>query len=167
MVVNENIGCYYHEMLKKVSQVPALYTTVDIFVNQLFMMFAINYSSRTIWLSSTSIILFLFRPLFGKNGLMVFQNGFLLSEIILTLISLKYFSLVWRSNLTQKFLCFFQLSQFPSDLCLLKLFLSLDPSIIAFLRDLVIKTLLLKRRTFTLTGAILFKTSRKTAWKVE
>ena len=106
MVVNENIGCYYHEMLKKVSQVPALYTTVDIFVNQLFMMFAINYSSRTIWLSSTSIILFLFRPLFGKNGLMVFQNGFLLSEIILTLISLKYFSLVWRSNLTQKFLCF-------------------------------------------------------------
>ena len=106
MVANENIGCYYHEMLKKVSQVLALYTTVVIFVNQLFMMFAINYSSHTISLSSANIILFLFRPLFGKNGLMVFQNGFLLSEIILTLISLKYFFLVWRSNLTQKLLCF-------------------------------------------------------------
>ena len=27
MVVNENVGCYFHEMLKKVSQVHALYTT--------------------------------------------------------------------------------------------------------------------------------------------
>ena len=50
---------------------------------------------------------------------------------------------------------------------LLKSFLSLDLGIIAFLRELVIKTLMLKRRTFTLTRAILFKISRKTAWKVE
>ena len=27
MVVNENIGCHFHEMLKKVSQMHALYTT--------------------------------------------------------------------------------------------------------------------------------------------
>ena len=79
-----------------------------------------------------------------------------MSEILFTLISLKYFSLVWRSNLTQKF-------QFSSDLCLLKIFLSLDLSIIAFLRDLVKETLLLKRRTFTLIGAILLKICRITA----
>ena len=77
-----------------------------------------------------------------------------MSEILFTLISLKYFSLVWRSNLTQKF-------QFSSDLCLLKIFLSLDLSIIAFLRDLVKETLLLKRRT--LIGAILLKICRITA----
>ena len=60
-----------------------------------------------------------------------------------------------------------RLSQFSSDLCFLKLFLSLDLSITAFLRDLVITALLLKRRTFTLTGAILFRISMNTAWKVE
>ena len=101
-----------------------------------------------------------------KNGFMVIQN-FLLSEILLTLITLKYFSLVQRTNLTQKFLCFLDLSQFSSDLFLLKLYLSLELSVIAFLGDLVIKALLSKRKIFTLTSAILFKSSRKIAWKVD
>ena len=46
---------------------------------------------------------------------------------------------------------------------LLKLFLSLDLKIIVFLRDLVIKALLLICRTFTLTGEIFFEIFRKTA----
>ena len=65
------------------------------------MMFAIIFSLRTILFSSTGIILFVFRPLLGKNSFMDFQN-FLLSEILVTLISLKHFSLVWGSNLTKK-----------------------------------------------------------------
>ena len=96
---------------------------------------------------------------------MVFQN-ILLPEILLTLVSLKCLSLVWWSNLTQKFLCFMYVSQFSLDLFLLELLLALILRIIAFMRDLVIKTLL-KRRTFTLTGAILFRVSRKTTWKLE
>ena len=48
--------------------------------------------------------------LFEKNGFRFFQK-FLLSEIRLTLMSLKYFSLVWHSNLTYKFICFLKLSR--------------------------------------------------------
>ena len=84
------------------------------------MIFAITSSSRTISLFSTSILLFVFKPLLEKNGFMVFQN-FLLSDILLTLISLKYFPLVWWSNLTQKFLIFLKLSQFSSELFFLEI----------------------------------------------
>ena len=128
-------------------------------------MFAIIFSLRTILFSSTGIILFVFRPLLGKNSFMDFQN-FLLSEILVTLISLKHFSLVWGSNLTKKIPLL--LTIVPVFIrTLLKLFLSLDLSIIAFLRDLVIKASFLKQRTFTLTGVISFTISRDTAWKVE
>ena len=100
-----------------------------------------------------------------KNGFTDFQN-FLLSEILVTLISLKHFSLVWGSNLTKKIPLL--LTIVPVFIrTLLKLFLSLDLSIIAFLRDLVIKASFLKQRTFTLTGVISFTISRDTAWKVE
>ena len=130
------------------------------------MMFPVIYFSRTISFFTISIIFFMFILLLEKNDFMVIQN-FWLSEILLTLITLKCFSLVWRSNLTQKFLCFLYLSQVSSDLFLLNLFLSLELSVIAFLRDLVVKALLLKRRTFTLTSGILFKSSRKTYWRVD
>ena len=97
---------------------------------------------------------------YGYREFLVVRNTFDINNT-------KMFSLVWRSNLTQKSLCFLHLSQFSSDLFLLKLFLSLELSVIVFLRDLVVKALLLKRRTFTLTSAIFFKSSRKTYWRVD
>ena len=50
-------------------------------------------------------MLFEFKPLFEKNGLTDFQKV-LLSDTFMTFILLKYFSLVWRYNFWQKFLCF-------------------------------------------------------------
>ena len=92
----------------------------------------------------------------GKNWCYGFPEFFVVRNTFD--INITNFSLVWWSNLTQIFLC-------SSDFFLLKLFLRLDLSIIE--RDLVVKTLLLKRRTFTLTAANLFKISRKTAWKAD
>ena len=83
------------------------------------------------------------KPLLEKNGFTVFHN-FLLSEILLTLISQKYFSLVFNITIPLLFI-------------IVPVFIGpflLDLSIIAFLRDLV-------------TGAILFEVSRNTAWKVD
>ena len=76
---------------------------------------------------------------------MVCQN-FLLSGILLTLILLKYFSLFWHRNLPQIFASY----SYPSlsDLLFVEIILSLDLSIVTFLRDLAIKAFLLKCRTF-------------------
>ena len=92
------------------------------------------------------------KPLLEKNGFTVFHN-FLLSEILLTLMSQKYFSLVFNITIT---------------LLLIIVPVFIGPFFAGskhyrFSERLVIKPLLLKRRTFTLTGAILFEVSRNTA----
>ena len=78
---------------------------------------------------------------------------------------LKYFSLIWQSNLTQKFLSALVIPVFIRTI-LVKLLLCLDLLIIAFLRDLVIKAMFLKCRIFAITAAILFKMPTKIVWKV-
>ena len=127
---------------------------------QLFRLFAIISSCHTISLFFTSIILLLFRPLLKKEMIYCFTEFCVVRN-------------TFDSNITNIF--FFGLEKFPSynypsfhqTFFLLKLFLHLGLRIIAFLRHVVIKALLLKRRTFILTGAILFKTSRNTASKLE
>ena len=79
---------------------------------------------------------------------MVFWT-FSISEILLALISLKYFSLI------PVFVRPFSL----------KLFLSLDLSIICFSEKFGHLVMLLKRRTFALTGAISFKISGRLSGK--
>ena len=65
--------------------------------------------------------------------------------------------LVWWSNLTQEISLLFIIIPVFNRPFFVEIVFESGSNIIAFLRDLVVKALLLKRRTFTLTGAILFK----------
>ena len=124
-------------------------------------MSAIISSSRTISLFSTSIIYCSYLDLYWKKMALWF------SRIVCYQ---KYFRniFLWSGGVIQHKNSFgsYKCLSFHQTFFLLKLFLSLDLSIITFLIAFVIKALLLKRRTFTLTGAILFKISRNTASKL-
>ena len=130
-------------------------------VREIIMMSAFISSSRTISLFSTSIIYCSYLDLYWKKMALWF------SRIVCCQ---KYFRniFLWSGGVIQHKNSFasYNCLSFQQTFFLLKLFLSLDLSIIAFLRAFVIKALLLKRRTFTLTGPILFKISRNTASKV-
>ena len=95
-----------------------------ILMKNLFIMEASCFSSETSSPFSLSSILFEFRPLLLKYGLIIFQN-FLLSDKSFTFRFWKYSFLVLQSSVTQKFCCFLKFAQFTSVLFRYKFFLIL------------------------------------------
>ena len=108
-----------------------------------FIILAIFFSSVMIIFFSTNVIFVELEPLSLKYGLTFFQNS-LLSATSLTFNLAKYCFFVFRKRFRQKFR-FLYFCQLKWVLFLLKMFLSFDQSIIAFLNFFVIKRLLLSQ----------------------
>ena len=128
-----------------------------------FIILAICFSSVIILSFSTSVIFAELEPLSLKYGLTFFQNS-LLSATSLTFNLAKYCFFVFLKRFRQKFHCLY-FCQLKWVLFLLKMFLSFDRSIIAFLNSFVIKQLLLCRKIFFLSGACLFNSFKNVVSK--
>ena len=121
-------------------------------VKWLLKVFAIAFLSCKIFSSSTKIIAFAILHLFENFGLIVYQN-FLLSVTILTSMLVKYCFLLSRKILTQILRCFLHFSKLMVVQSKFYLLFNLDLVIMAFLKVLFMKGLLLYQIYFWFKGA--------------
>ena len=123
------------------------------------------FSSCKIFSSSTKMIVFVVLHLFENFGLIVFQN-LLLSVTFLTSMLLKFCFLLLCKRLTQTLRRFLYFPKLMVVLSKLYLLFHLDLVIMAFLKVLFMKGLLLYLRYFCFKGANFSRVTLKVVSKL-